>query len=132
MLCFVMFMFCYGYVLLCLCFGMFMLMLCKLTVRHHVFVVLRIRYVMFMFRDGYVLLYWENVYVCLGVLVYVYVFVRVCMFICVFVCVCWFVYVCLSVCLSVCLLNGIGDPGSQCPYRTLKTFSAGDLERNKE
>ena len=99
MFCYVMF--CYGYVLLCLCFGMFMLMLCKLTARHKVYVVLRIGSVMFLFRDGYVLLYCENVYVCLGVLVYVYVFVRVCMFVCVFVCM--LVCVCLFVCVFVCV-----------------------------
>ena len=106
-------------------------MLCKLTARHHGYVVLRIGSVMFMFRDCYVLLYYENVYVCSGVLVYVYVCVFVCVCLFVYLFVCWFVYVCLSVCLSVCLLNGMGDPGSKCPYRTLKTFSAGDLERNK-
>jgi len=36
---------------------MFMFMLCKLTARHHVYVLLRLGSVMFLFRDGYVLLY---------------------------------------------------------------------------
>jgi len=72
------------------------------------------------------------VYVCLGVFRYVfYVCLFVCMFVCVFVCV-FVVYVCLSVCLFVRLLNGMGDPGSHCPYQTLKTLFIDELERNTE